>query len=324
LNWYKLSQIWNVKDDSFMGLVFNMYKLEYQRHLIRQKKGFSKRKDNILNNINNQLNYIVQKLKVDLKNILIYWLDLHSDNPDIWAKSRVKEIDEEETGISPLESFRQQYVDYNYPMHQYGRGTDLNTVWNKILPIMQRNMNQFPVFSSICENIENNLQHDEQIELESEGIDNFNNNNGTNFTTERQCLQYIKDRTERSASEFIDLENLSSYDQEDLRKELFKFFIYPAWSKRWENDGILVRVMKNNKDTLKLLNESKDLNSSIIAVNMALNSIHSRGDILSDYGSKTVNTYNENYNDPNEFLSDLSNGKFTKQWKNEVNSLKLS
>ena len=98
MNWYiriKLAQIWNTGrgDDytTFVEDLEDLYELEYKYHTLKSHafRGVEKRRENMINGLESQLQELIEKIKKVLISLFSSWLQNHAlDDPDEWASRR--------------------------------------------------------------------------------------------------------------------------------------------------------------------------------------------------------------------------------------------
>ena len=318
MNWYgilKFSQIWNVEYSlgDFESELQAFYELEYKYSMfnLRSFKGTERRAENIDNRFREQLAELGQSLKEPVLNTLERWLEYHALlNPEIWAVKKVEEVMEidsnTETILSGMIGEYNRYKNNN----QWDRTYNEQTSWSEIAREIPKHLNNMPVLTSALSmylDDEKNMLIDD---LNYEGIENFNERFGQEFSTLEEAEDYIDN---------LDINNFDIYDYtydremfvslmdrssaEAILAELYKEFVFPLWFSYWKGMGIeatreiVEEVYEGLKNT-----DPRDVDNFIVAFNSALQVEHQNGSMLTDYLEPETGASNLK-----DFLDALSN-----------------
>lgn len=320
MNWlklYKNSQIWKIpRNQTFLEKIETFYKLEVQMNLLKNMSAISKRKDNIIRNIQNSLNIIIEDLRPVFLETISQWLRLHSFDSHTFGEERVEDIVKSfDSDVDPIYDFINYYNSFN--------AKKINNIYT-LVPSILRNINNFPRIKNVLQEHLDERKQEIENDYENHGLEyikhNYNQfekvNNENDFYKKLNTIGF-----EIVGYVFDDIENLFQGHKIEIAKDLYSNFIFPAWLKRWESSG-LIEVKKNIEYIYQLLLKASDLNQKIIAINMAINAAHSNGMML-DYVEDKVDMHHEEFNSPNELLHSLSNGHFDKEWSDEVKKLNI-
>ncbi len=322
----KKAQIWKYKPqhelsidednpDDASGLGFNdkvqkFYEMEYKLHTIRTKpfSGMPKRKENIINNIENVLNNVCDVLLVDLISVYQQWLGSHAlVNPSDWANSRLEELDG--WGSNAIKHAADEMFFNAYPDSNYNSGNAKSL----LLAGIKQEINNMP-------NLSNAIRaylKENKTELLNDGIERFNIQFNTNYATEEEAEQAIHNQDVDSSTliqEFFDYndEETLGYIVENsltLAEEIFSVVVFKSWMDRWGPEGI-VETRENVERIFKLMKSAQGSNvkDKCAAISLGLNAAHQTG---------SMTDYMEGGN-MEELLQNMTNGAFIEKANKEL------
>ena len=390
INWYKIvkkAQIWKSKfpeelvdkfttdfnknsmemeiDDNIYAIdavklnLYKIYELSYKYQYIKNKtKEFDihpKRKDNILNNIEEKIRNITKNLKKQINPIIEYWIYYHTSGIKPFQEEIIKEIEENDEGIKEMFIFA-----------GIGRKTE-NDVYEEVIS----RLDEMPHLNNLLENkgvydeVEKIFEENaKEIEIEIESIEydiakktglnqrkieNMNyemlkkyfekmyNDNEINEMTYYELLNNIEDRkisNEQLSNEKPSDENIESV-LKDVYKEIIKDIImnsdkiieivkeiqkvrYDFWIDQfWDALQEPIENIKKAKEMLENI-EEKPIDKIITDINIILNTMHTSGKIMDYFQILKHSTVNENFL---TFLSNLDQYDMTDKWEKEIEEM---
>jgi len=119
MNWFKIlkfAQIWgtNWVFDNIESQLEAFYELEYKYSMLKLHpfSGHPKRKENILNNLRNNLSEVGSEIKIMLSGVFGNWLQSHALlNPIQWAEERIGKLEGEHLEVL-LSEVLYEYVEF--------------------------------------------------------------------------------------------------------------------------------------------------------------------------------------------------------------------
>jgi len=330
MNWYlfkKLAQVWNVPTDgTFRADVSRVYELEYKRALIKNNgfSGMDKRRDNIINQIELELAKSILAVEEPLKKTFETWLASHAiTNQEEWAEARVKGGDDGST-----DSDSNQILDALNEYSRYAPHSSLpkDNALQKILSKADQRPQDFPNLSKLLDI----FAEDRRMYLYDEltnGIERFNEDNGTAFSSENDAEEWIESQNAETlnislsdsisdTSELIQIaENLGI--ERDIAKDLYSGGAFEVWYDHWGPRGI-DETRETVEKVYQLLLNAKTIDQKISSVNAALNCSHQTGsmlDHLQNYGNLNEEI---DSSDMKKHLQSLTDGVNNEDWENHM------
>lgn len=253
-----------------------------------------RRFDNILKNLSNSIVKVGESVKSQLVDVFEMWLSSHAlTNPKAWASARVRE-DEDADGQQLIENAIYELKRYE----EYGP---------KVNPFMA-------IYNQI--NQLGRIQEDAREWLINEDPE---------ILTEVYGMPVGADVYDWASSYQIDdplgLMGISNFEEipdavnPDVAMLLYEYVVFPRWYGKWSSEGIdeTRETVENNFKVLQSANPH-NVGEFISAINIGLNTVHQNGSML-EYlqGADDRAIRNE--------LKLLSNGAYTDEWNDEIESL---
>ena len=229
INSFKVDSLDEVGYDSDVLLTYFelLYELEYNQILSKPFNGPEKRKHNILNIIEAKANQLVGVLSESFINVFEVWLNNHDlDNPEKFAETRVK--DNEDTGEPLFNYFISEYK-------RYGNQSNWGDIWRNIEQGL--NKGNLPILSDVLDDyITYDYKNRYFSELENDGLERFNDNNGKEFATEEEARDYIENIELSDVLDYLDEGTFEVVvgENDSVYIELFEKIIFPIWY-TWES-----------------------------------------------------------------------------------------
>jgi len=334
LNWYKyikIAQIWNTGPyeefpNHFEENLQSLYELEYKWSMINQRpfNGLEQRRQNISDNLRNNLNRIAYAVKDVLSNVFSKWLGSHAIlDPGTWARARVEDMEDEPIDTI-LYSMLNEYARYStieFSLGNYGKAQ--NESFKKILNFAYKNIDKIPNFKAALEEGLTGYREMLYSDLKDEGLEEFSERYNKEFKTEEEAESHI----ENISIEDIDVESLYQfYNAEDFLSflseafypdeiliELYEHCVFPLWYEHWKEQGI-----DETRDTIEKINDrletanAENTQEFMAAVNLALNAAHQTG-AMTDYIEQDTGAVNIE-----GVLEMMSKGTFVPEWNEEL------
>lgn len=341
-NWYnfiKKAQIWqtpSLDENTLFNDLKALHELEYKYNNIKSKpfRGLEQRKINILQKIEQKIEYLISKIKPVLLSILKGWLDNHALlDPNLWAKQRLKELEsiyyDDLSDISEhdfkniINDFVSQFYQFLDPNYPYTRSRQKENMEREIHQYISKKLSQNPQqFESLHDLMKlwANEYKDGLIEdIDYEDLEYINERYDKNFQTKEQAKKYIEEsepeELDLDIDYFIDnfgFEELANlvYNNDiyiDFLYELYENILFPLWSEHWTEQGI-EEVRDNVENMYENLKNASNITENIIWISLSLNAMHMSGNIISDYSIDHLdeNTY-DIYDDTDISQEDLTN-----------------
>ena len=281
---------------------------EYKYYKIKHSKNIHPtRKENILNMIERELRPVIINIINSLSEVFEAWLSQHNvEDPHVLANARY--TDEYIESVGPQDAVGAVKHEYE----KFGGKDFINTFLTS----------NFKYFKELIQEERNSLINDYYYQLEEAEL-HENEEEIIELKERISELENYNTSDEELFNQFIfDYGNGKSliesvYDSPFLQNMLADFYaeyVFPFWFQRWEGEGIVETIdeLKNVYQKLqKARNES--IRNSILTINLALNSAHQTGPMLS-YIENRYPEVNQN------FLSELSNKgeDDIQKWDNEL------
>lgn len=314
-DWYQLD------GDDVLEYLKYLYELEYKYSMVTNNKfhGNPKRGDNIIKILKSKLGQLIPQLSHVLINVFQKWLDLHSlDDPRSWAEKRYDMYQEFEEGGSGYSVYKSILGEFKNGIRN---DSEFSQVHHEIAKYVDSNPGDFPELTKCIEEhySETNeyRRNDMYTELE-QGLEMFNDDYGTEFTTEDEANQYIDEYEGEFYMSDIEINQFEDLVGSCMRGgiEILANLCHSKWvgkisqivASNGEAFDDVRDTIEKHKEALENI-EGMDLKKQSYIFNMALNSVHSSGDMLEHLSSD----YNISYDDL-EALSDSD----TTEWDKEL------
>ncbi len=283
---------------------------EYKYHKILNAPNLHpKRKENILNKIEVELEPITGYIIESLQDVYIDWLNKHALlSPRDWAEARLDYAEFEAYGAkTAIESTKNEYKRYggrNFETKFFM--TNINYFKDTIGETLDFEIDDTRYMLEESEK-QNNTEEMQQYQAKLNYLENLDLNNETDLIefTNNDTYVYLED----SATLLLNHPDLYDMLIDFLEKEIF-----PLWFDRWEAEGI-VDTRENIEELYSKLQEAQStpLKQKMVIISEALNAAHQTGSML-DYIS------NKHDNIDKKFLDSLSN-KDVSQWDEELKEM---
>jgi hypothetical protein len=346
VNWYrfiKIAQIWNLTEsdvfiNQFESDLQDLYKLEYMWSMINQRpfNGLEQRRQNISNNLRDNLNVVADEVKSALSGVFYKWLSSHALlEPATWARSRVDELTEWHSVGDVFDSMLGEYMNYSVgnedkrrmQMHSPRNYASLqNKSIREMLNFASMNMDKMPYFQQSFEEALEGHREMLRDDLISEGFEDFSERWGNEFQSEDEAAAYIKN----ISIDDVDLDSLyyfegasemsefvsNSVDPVEILIEFYEHCVFPLWYRHWKEEGI-----DETRATIEQINSRLESASAentqefMIAVNLALNAAHQTG-AMTDYIENDTGASNIE-----SLLNDLSSGSEVPIWDQQLRAV---
>jgi hypothetical protein len=306
---------------------------------------FSPRHINIIENVEESLQKIISKIKPVLTTVFSTWLRGHAlTDPEIWAERRVEEAAQyNESSREKISAALVEYKDYLHNRQQwlqYGQKVDWPSILRELFN-SAGDLNSIPSLQEIKNRYQDDWRESLEVELEDSGLEDFNDQQGTDFETEEAAMEYVNnyevddymffDLYSNEDSLIGELEMFGNVD--NFTKEIYQNFVFPQWYRYWRAKGI-DETRKNVEASYKMMLEASSIKENITAINVAINTYHQSGsmmDKLTEYGAVSEGGDFEDdleselaYTEIMSLLSNLSKGKYTEEWNKELKDIGLN
>jgi len=311
MNWFKnikfnkFAQIWRtnpIGESEFANNLSDLYELEYKYSMLKNKKflGLEKRKNNIINKLEQELQLRINKILPFLRVVFRDWLTRHALlDPKKWAKGRIEEYKEhgqDEQGGPILEVL-----------------TEADMFGIDIIQRINKDLDSFPSIKNYLElsfrEYRNSLQEDidaghlteEEVSEMSGSFDLF------------EYLDMFGNSGNEGLAEMLNNGIQNGYlDEDEILLEIVPL-IFEGWYAKWGAEGI-DETRKNIVKVYNMLNniKGKSFNEILAIINMAINAAHQTGPML-DYIQEKVDDI-----DLDRVLLSLSHGDNIEQWNEEL------
>lgn len=254
-----------------------IYEWEYKYHKIQQAKNMHpKRKENLLNIIEQELSPIIDQISGDLGAVYDAWLKKHALlNPEDWAEARL-----------PYEEFLDYGVEFSLGVikNEYERygGSNFEEKF------VNCNLEYFiPFFNEIKNDLINynydeleyfeEREDEEEIEYTKEIIERLSS---MDLNNPHDLKEFINEYY------YIESDNLipKITNDDSLFTMLINFYakeVFPLWFNKWEAEGIVDTREEIEGIYLDLININElSFNNALSAINIALNAAHQTGSML--------------------------------------------
>lgn len=262
-----------------------LYELEYKynRALNSKFKGIEERQKNIIKIIENKAKELIKAITPTFEGVFLDWLDAHNtEDPEKFSGKRFEGMD----GGEALEIIIYDYMRY---MNTTINALNKEKAFSQIIDTINKNPENFPItiekFSYISDEKRDNMRY----QLESEGLEEFNNNYATGFETEEAAEDYIDNFSYDISDIIYNIDTFYSYfgNDENVFIELYSKIVFPLWYDEWASQGI-ERTIEDNKEILNNLEniEHQPLKTQFKILNIAINATHQTGDMMDNYENK--------------------------------------
>jgi len=315
----KLAQI-DIKyqPEDFSDYIQALYELEYKYSAVKsyQFNGHPRRRENILNSLKKNLTNIINHIKVIILKVFSNWLSSHALlSSGEWGKQRMMnslEVFKDEYGnsmnspgydlsINLLNHFMNDYIGHVF---NFNRQKTNVINFQVILEKMANNIEDFPVFRKFLEHEAENHKEFLLTDLEEEGYEEFGSRFCSNYYTyfsefasdikAREFIQNLSldDIGADQILEFTgigeDIESFAAYVDINsdlsipaLLQEMYAYFVFPLWYKRWEKEGIEQTRANIQKIYDDLRNsDPNNIEDTVIKIDRAINTSHQTGSML--------------------------------------------
>lgn len=289
-----------------------MYEWEYKFNKILQSKNIrnEKRINNMILALRKNLIPILNNISEKLVEVFEDWLEKHAITKlEIWAKERVKDIEEIGYDFEDEEAFEVMFGEYK----RYSGGSKKD-FQKDFLDSSLEYIDEIAVEEFIRDEI---LNIEEEIEEEDDEDykEDLEQRKSELEEYENDAAGYIKNYL--GVSEAFEMFGPSIFYSEESFVNAYKKLIFPKWYSYWKSKGIdktRKTVEKVYKDLKKSIRE-KDLKKKIAYINIALNTSHQTGSMM-DY-------VEQEYGVDKRDLDNLtkSGDKFAKKWDKEVQKI---
>lgn len=283
---------------------------EYKYHKILNASNLHpKRKQNILNKVEAELEPITRFIIESLQDVYADWLSKHALlSPRDWAKARLDYDEFEGYGAeTTIASAKNEYERYG------GRNFETKFFMTNI-HYFKDTINE--ILKSEVDNARSELEYYEKqndteaAQNQQERLDYFEN---LDLNNEDELINFF----ENDAYVYLDDNSTLLSNHPNLYDMLIDFLekeIFPLWFDRWEAEGI-VETRENIEELYNELQEAQNvpLKQKMGIINEALNAAHQTGPML-DYIS------NKHDNIDKKFLDSLSN-KDVSEWDEELKEM---
>jgi hypothetical protein len=341
MNWYsiiKIAQIWNLSEEDdwsvnqFESNLRDLYKLEYMWSMINQRSfnGLEQRRQNISDNLRNNLNSVAEEVKASLSMVFHNWLRTHAIlDPETWARSRVDEMTDFHNFSEIFSSMLGEYMQYSaggelppfFSPQQYSAMQ--NKSMREMLRFIMDNIDEMPSFKlSLEEGLDG---HKDMLrnELSDYGLEEFSEMRNEEFKSEEEAEAYI----ENISVDDVDLDSLYYFDSAEefaifvdqsvnsmeMLVEFYEKLVFPLWYRHWEAQGI-----DSTRENIEQINarlegaSAENTQEFMAAVNLALNAAHQTG-AMTDYIENDMAAHNIK-----NILEDLSSGTEVPVWNEQL------
>lgn len=337
MSWYDkycFAQIWvsdalDADSDSFSEKLTALYELEYKRSCLKnfKFKGVPQRRDNILGHIEENLIRLIEDIRDVLVEVFQRWLSAHAIlNPSEWAQQRVAE--DEDSHIENLIYEYERYMRNNEPTIAWmpdseralRRAKSLRTILNEV----EKHIDQYPSFKNFLEaGVLPDYISMAKEDLQSQGVEEFGRMHGKEFATEEEAEAFIDNM---GVSDFDLMDGFFAGDIESFQKsleqwgvlegfvkEIYENIVFPLWYNFWRAQGIdeTRERVENTFKTIQSVN-ALDIDSSLSAINIAINESHQNGK-MSEYIEQVTGD-----SDISGLMKSLTDGHHNSDWDKQL------
>lgn len=334
-DFYRYAQIWNVEyngsGEELASQIAAMYELEYKFSMLRTRpfRGMPKRRENILNQLQNKLSEVILMIRDRLVPVFWKWLEFHALlSPETWARKRVAE---EVEGGEIQSAYENAISEYDRYVINSGRQSNkLNSAKTFMGMIGQAtsNISNFPalarLFSLGLVDYKDSLKED----LSGEGIEAFGERYGKEFKDINEAELFVDNLTINDVdpeyllyfedmSGFVDSAERMGY-AEDILVELLKNLVFPGWFDYWGAQGIeeTRENLENIYKELKAINP-EDVGNGAAIISIALNASHQNGSMLDHIENDT----GESSTEIKHTLDEMSRGVYVEKWNKQLREI---
>lgn len=314
MNWYialKFAQIWEMDTDyqidpEISQMVIHLNKLHYIRDMMSQRPfgGHPSRKEKILEQVDDSAYELIKELKHILQGTFEKWLSGHAiTDPVEWGMARTKDpgYDFEEWIENVGAEGCIQSVVGEMVRYQYGNSIPdaftynpslYENEWGKVLrDQILPHLDEYPAFADAFSGHVSEEKEFYKQELYNDGLENYNNNWGTEYATEEEAEQAIDDQDIIDVIDNITNQGLKELEEmlyqsghlQDVLAELYTKLVFPLWYGHWSSQGIdetRAQVEKINAQLEEI--DEYDITKSLEIIQLALQTAHVNGD-MTDY-----------------------------------------
>ena len=351
----KLAQIWKTEweEDDIISIFKALYELEYKKTIITNNafNAHPKRKENIINNIINELNQVAQIAQNKLLNVYSHWLENHALlSPKIWAEKRMNinyedfDYSDEQTYIQEIfQQMAHEYVKYlNNGELPYNNIRLHDIVQQQMENQIKNNLREYKTVENFIKKYKKEIVNENiSYFLQNIVYENFaeiKNILKQNFNDEDEAVEYLESLNEQQIQE-LNIENLNIddeyiydmfydfqtliqyityYDESyiELLKEVYEKEVFPLWLQYWRSQGVeeTREKLQNIYDRLKQT-DPNDIGKLIANINIAINAAHQTGSMIDH-----IESYFGEFELSQE-LDNLTNGEYIEQWNKELKEI---
>lgn len=286
---------------------------EYKYHKILNASNLHpKRKENILNKIEAELEPITKYVIESLQDVYADWLKKHALlSPRDWAEARMDYDEFEAYGVeSSIANVKSEY-------ERYGGGDFETKFFMTNITYFKQTFEEilYDEINNAIDELEYYKERDNSDEIQSQQ-ERLNYLENLNLANEEDLLKFVGDYADiylGGNSEILPL-LVNHPDLYDMLTNFLEREVFPLWFDRWEAEGI-VDTRENIEELSSKLQgaQTAPLKQKMVIINEALNAAHQTGPML-DYISNT------HYNVDKKFLDNLSN-KDVSEWDEELKEM---
>lgn len=286
----------------------SIYEWEYKYHKILQQDIFPKRKERMLQTIQENLAPVFKSVADSLASVYGEWLSAHAiTEPNQWAGQRLESTKEYSDEAGALEIAVAEY-------NRYNQSGDIEQDFLQACYVSLEPWAEEMVESDIqlYEGQLNSLYQDEQYDEES-------------IEESKSQIEYLVSLRDEGGLELVRyyVENMYGFNEfigsvvpslssvDEIIRDFYEYAVFPAWYDYWSDRGIDEIREKNEEVYNSLINlDPTDMGGASATINIALNNVHASGSML-EYVEERFDDVNKN------LLDELSNAD-TSEWDEDL------
>lgn len=321
-------------DGNFSALLSDFYRLEYIYSSLKDRpfSGNERRRENILNQVEDVFSDVCSELKELFVAVFQDWLSKHAiTNPREWAEQRVN--DSEGGGNGALGGLFDEYLRYydgsgKSPNQNYYQKINYDKYAAAMFAEVAEHPEGVELFWDILGGKEANIEDAVNMEMDNFDSDPEDTLSAYGLGEETSREEFEEEVRKRKEEEFSlpssvqdYIENYGYEDgflyryessnpdlQIDFAILVGQYAVFPKWYAYWSPQGIDETRAQVEK-VYNLLQENGNLGEQYAAINLAINTSHQTGAML-DY---VADVANESSSALKKLLEDLTAGDFTSE-----------